>query len=472
MTKHILAIVVLVSVVTSCRLTAAEQLVVVSDPQAAAVQPEQRESLSGEVRRARFDAAGDNAERLAQPPSVAVSPPEVLPPATPADVTIEQIVQVALSSNPSVAQANARVAALRGKWTQAGLPPNPSAGYTSSEVGNDRRGGQQGGFVGQEYVTGGKLRLDRAVVSQEIQQAEQRLYAAQMRVTTDVRKACYAVLVAQRRVALAEDLVRLSNQAVQASEELRKAEEIPLAGLLQTEVEQQNAAILLQTARNELNTSWQRLSAVVGSEMPPQQIAGDVSQLPALLNWDEQLVRVTAGSPELGAAMADILRAQSAYRRATVEPIPNVSTQAMVQYDESTNNTIAGIQVGIPLPLWNRNQGGIRQAQAEIVEAQRNADRVELNLKRRLAEAFQEYANARARAETYAATILPKAGETFALVQRGYQQGEVGYLDLLTAQRTYSQTNLAYLDALASLWASWTEIDGLLLAGSLESRPE
>ncbi len=58
------------------------------------------------------------------------------------------------------------------------------------------------------------------------------------------------------------------------------------------------------------------------------------------------------------------------------------------------------------------------------------------------------------------------------LVQRGYQLGEVGYLDLITAQRTYFQTNLAYLDSLAVMWGRWAEIDGLLLSGSLEVESE
>jgi cobalt-zinc-cadmium efflux system outer membrane protein len=154
-----------------------------------------------------------------------------------------------------------------------------------------------------------------------------------------------------------------------------------------------------------------------------------------------------------------------------VEPVPNLQTQVSVQYDESTNDTIAGLQVGVPLPLWNRNQGGIRQARAEIAEARRNADRVELDIKRRLAEAFQHYATAHAQAETYSTSILPKAQQTFELMQRAYRAGEVGYLELLTAQRTYSQTHLAYLDALNGLWSSWTLIDGLLLSGSLADAP-
>ena len=408
---------------------------------------------------------------LIQPPGVGTIVPEEIPPHEPGLTTIEQLVSIALAANPAVAQAAARVEALRGRWVQAGLPPNPTAGYTASEVGNDGRGGQQGGFAGQEFVTGGKLRLDQAVVAQEIQRAQLQLEAVQLRVATDVRRAAYAVLVAQRRVELTEELLSLSGQAVKASQELVEAQEISRAGLLQTQLEQQSTSIVLQRARNQLNGAWRSLSAVMGSDLPAQRLAGDVTQLPAMLDWEEQLARISTASPELGAAMADVMRAQAAVRRAVVQPIPNLETQFSVQYDDSTNDTVAGIQVGVPLPLWNRNQGGIRQSQAEAMEARRNVDRVQLDLKQRLADTFQRYATAHAQAVTYATSILPQASQSFELVQRGYGLGELGYLDLLTAQRSYFQSNLAYLDALDDLWQSWAEIDGLLLTGSLATPP-
>lgn len=385
------------------------------------------------------------------------------------DITLQDLEQLALSQNPAIAQADARVRALRGKWVQVGLPPNPSAGYMAAEIGDERRAGQQGGYVGQDFITGGKLGLNRAVVAQEIQQAEQKLAAMQLRTQTDVRKAYYSALVAQRRADLAADLARVSGEAVKASQELLQAEEIPQAGLLQTQVEQQNAAILALSAQNEQQAAWRRLSAVVGSELAVRRLSGDVSQLPALLDWNEQLVRVTSTSPEVSAAMADFSRAQMALRRARVEPVPDVTTQFVAQYDNATGDAIAGVQMGIPLPIWNRNQGGIRQAEAEITQARRNMDRVELDLKQRLSIAFQEFSTARSQAETYSTQILPKAEETFKLVQRGYSLGELGYLDLLSAQRTYSQTNLAYLDALGTLWRSWAEIEGLLLSDSLST---
>ena len=86
---------------------------------------------------------------------------------------------------------------------------------------------------------------------------------------------------------------------------------------------------------------------------------------------------------------------------------------------------------------------------------------------KKILDAFQQYADANMTADSYAINILPRALRTFELVQQGYQQGEVGYLDVLAAQQTFSQTNLAYLDALSSLWRSYVQIDGLLLEGSL-----
>ena len=124
------------------------------------------------------------------------------------------------------------------------------------------------------------------------------------------------------------------------------------------------------------------------------------------------------------------------------------------------------MQVGVPVPLWNRNQGGIRQTKAGVSEALRNVERVELNLNRRLADVFQRYADAHITATNYASNSLPRVEKTFQLVQQGFTQGEVRYLDLLAAQQTFSQTHLAYLDTLGLLWMSYAEIDGLLLNGS------
>src|SRR5690606_3729103 len=148
-------------------------------------------------------------------------------------LTVDAIEQLALANNPTVGQASAKVRALRGKYVQVGLPPNPTVGYVASEVGNEGSAGQQGGYAGQEFITAGKLDKAEAV-----------LRATQRRVLTDVRRSYYRALVAQQRIETAETLLHATGEAVEASQDLLNAEEIPLAGLLQTEVEQQNAEIV------------------------------------------------------------------------------------------------------------------------------------------------------------------------------------------------------------------------------------
>ena len=387
-----------------------------------------------------------------------------------AGLTIEVLEQLALANNPVVGRAAARVRALRGKCWQVGLKPNPTIGYVAGEMGNNGTAGQQGGFVGQKFITAGKLQKNRAVVCAEIETAEQVLAATRLRVRTDLRLSYYRALVAQQRVELTTSLVEATGEAVKASEELIAAQEIPRAALLQTEMEQQNAEIALRTAENQLDAAWQQMSAVAGEiELPRQPLTGDPAILPSDLSWDATLARLTTTSPEIAAAIAELSRSRRALNRACVEAVSDINAQLSVQYDDSTTDTIAGVQIGMPLPLWNRNQGGIRQAQAEVSVASQNIDRVALDLKRRLAVAYQQYSNAKTQVRTYSEQILPRSAETFELVRRGYAAGEVGYLELLTAQRTYAATNLKYLDALNTLWQNWTRIDGLLLDGSLTS---
>ena len=122
----------------------------------------------------------------------------------------------------------------------------------------------------------------------------------------------------------------------------------------------------------------------------------------------------------------------------------------------------------MPIPTLNRNQGAIHQARHQIVAAERRAEKKALNLRQRLAAAYEDYLDAKLQIDAYDTDIIPKAKETLELVTKGYQQGETDFLQLLTAQRTYSQINLTYLARLQQLWRQNVEIKGMLLSGSLE----
>jgi cobalt-zinc-cadmium efflux system outer membrane protein len=188
------------------------------------------------------------------------------------------------------------------------------------------------------------------------------------------------------------------------------------------------------------------------------------------LPWDETLGKLLSESPEIAVAQAMVDRANWTVARAQAQRIPDIDVQATVQHDNATRYDIASLQIGVPLPIFDRNQGGIQKAQAELAAAHSNVVRLELDLKRRLAASYESYANARRRVTEYDARILPDAKESLDLVTVGYRNGEFGYLTLLTTQRTYVETNLSYLDALRQLREAAAAIDGMLLSGSLDDR--
>jgi outer membrane protein, heavy metal efflux system len=138
-----------------------------------------------------------------------------------------------------------------------------------------------------------------------------------------------------------------------------------------------------------------------------------------------------------------------------------------VRKDTASGFTVADVELGVPLPISNRNQGNILRAQAELTSARNEVRRVELQLRERLAETFELYHNAHRRAETYAGTILPNARKSLDLTIAGYREGEFAYLTMLTAQRTYYDATLKYLASLDGLWRQSVELEGMLLRGGL-----
>jgi cobalt-zinc-cadmium efflux system outer membrane protein len=485
-----------------------------------------------------------------QPPSCSDSPPSCIghpspDPSCPAvdgllqldkDTQLAAFVNDACANNPTLAQARALIEAARGRQIQAGLYPNPAVGYSGSEIGNDGRAGQQGILFAQEIVRGGKLMLSSAAAGHAREQAEARAAAQIIRVVSAVRAAYFDVLAAQRiraavflsteerpvlqmwrdtlnkndeelRHAVQEaidaeaklkvrSLEYLSERAVINSKQRLKAGEGTLTDLLQAEIELEQVRILAANAENSYHAAWKRLAAVTGTpDRPKTELADRLDLTDEERSQLRTLDEIVGGSPELQTAQAGIRRAEAALSRARVEPIPNVTIEAGTQYDYGTRTQIASIGVSLPIPVFNRNEGNIMAAQAELSRAQREVDRVTLSLTERFAAAHATYHNALQQVDRYgkrlpdaevqrilnlggadrqkaldaSPQILPRAQFALALATEGWQRGEFGYLQVLTAQRTLTQVSLDYVRALANLRQSKVVLDGYLLADGLDA---
>ncbi len=385
-------------------------------------------------------------------------------------LTIDQLEQMAAANNPTLAQAVQRVRALEGEQVQVGLYPNPVIGYQAEEIGENGQAGQHGIYLRQEIVTAGKLQWNRAVLSHEVQQARWECQMQQWRVRNGVRTQACEVLAAQRTMEIAEELVNIGKSAWETTDRLNQTGQASQIDLLQARVEASSAQLQWTAARKAYDAAWRRLACVVGvPEMRPTRLADSLDEDLPHLAWPDVAAQLLAQSPQVAFARSGVERARAAVARACAGRTPNVETDASVRYNDESDSTTLSLQIGVPLMIFDRNQGNIMKAQAELQAAQQDVQRVELQLQEQLAEAFREYDVAREQIAQYRDSILPDAKRSLELTQAGYQQGEFGYLELLTAQQIYSRIELAYVEKLRELWLSAVHIDGMLLTGGLQA---
>ena len=406
-----------------------------------------------------------------KPPDAGTTPSDrtTAPPAARGPMTLDEFELIAWANNPTLAQAAAKIDAMRGKWVQDGLCPNPKVLYKGDEMGNEGKSGFQGWAISQELVTGNKLGLSRAVADQQVRQAQFDRASQEWRVLNDVRIQFYSVLLAQRSVELNLELHKVAQAVAKTARDLHTAQEVSKIDVLQTKIEADTVQIQAAKSRQAYLSAWRKLISVIGTpDLPPTYVSGNLNDAVSDLQWETALHKILSGSPELCAAYAKAEGARLAVQRAYAERHPNIEVEVGRSHDNIAHDDVTNVMVAVPLPIFNRNQGNIQQAQSELMAAQADIERLSLELRQRLAGVFERYATARDQVTRYEKDILPSADESLKLVNAGYRAGETPFTTVLTAQRTYLQAQTAHLDALRELRETSILIEGLLLMDSLQ----
>ena len=391
--------------------------------------------------------------------------------------TLEQLQQLATDHNPTLKQAQAEIRAAEGRKRQAGLYPNPTVGYIGEEIrGGSQRGGEQGGFIQQDIVLGGKLGAARRVFEQERLQAETERGEQLLRVQNAVAIAYYQSLGAQETVTIRERLVKLAQDALATAQQLFNVGQADEPDVLQTQVETGQEELALVSAQQRQQMLWRSLAAVVGQpDLQLGSLAGNLEDLPDL-DTQRWLDNILQNSPAVKIAGLSFARAQAELDRAKREPIPDLQVRAGVQQNrellESSGRPV-GLQsfaeIGVRIPLFNRNQGNVQAAKANIERANLEQQRVQLLLRERSSSTFQNYLVAKAAVDRYRTQMIPQAEKAYKLYLSRYQNMAAAYPQVLVSQRTLFQLHTDYITSLENLWVSTVALKGFLLTDGLES---
>lgn len=106
------------------------------------------------------------------------------------------------------------------------------------------------------------------------------------------------------------------------------------------------------------------------------------------------------------------------------------------------------LNLGVPLPLFNRNQGGIRQAEVAVQAAEADLNKTLNVVENQVEVAYRNLMQSRRLVEAYVGGVLDDARATFTIVERAYERGGATIIDLLDAARTSRTIQQNYIEAL------------------------
>ena len=383
----------------------------------------------------------------------------------------QQAFALVLEQNPRLSAALARIEGAKGERLQASLMPNPQAVLEIENFGGED---EQEGFDGAETTLGleqeieisGKRGKRTEVADYGFQIARQQAIAETLRTLAETDYAFMRAAIAQERLALAEKRLALADKTHEAVKKRVSAAAASDIQHTKADIEQSAAKLVKSKVEAELAEAKSVLAALLGMSietLSDMQVLAALEGFPALPD-KQALLDAVKDTPQARAGEFARMQATSQLDLARAQGVPNPTFGLGVRRFNENDSTALVAGLSFPLPVFNRNQGSIKAAKAEIIEADALARQQDLNLRQSAIAAWEKLAAAHKEAEGYQGDMVPSAERAYAQASDGYSAGRFSFLDLLDAQRTLYEVQEARLDSLLALYEAKAQTDFLMNA--------
>ena len=382
-------------------------------------------------------------------------------------LTLREALALTLMKNPELAVFSWNVRAQEARVLQAGLFPNPEFEFEMEDFsGTGALRGFDGAettmLLGQLIELGGKRGKRKRLATLEHNLSGWDYEAKRLDVYADVAKAFVDVVGAQERVALSTELVELSQQAVtRVSTRVRAGKDSPVEETKAT-VTLYTTRLELERAKRDLEGARRRLAVLWGSSSPAFKRAEGTLEEIAPVPTADRLTELTARNPDIARWDTEFEERQAAIDLADAGKIPDLTIVLGGKHLSEINESALVVGIGIPIPLFNRNQGEALEARYRLAQARAEERAAHAQTDARLAETYRALTTAYTVATALRDDVLPAAQSAYDMTSQGYQRGKFGFLDLLVAQRILFEARKEYIDALTDYHRSSADMERLI----------
>ncbi len=375
----------------------------------------------------------------------------------------DQAVREALASNRDLQAARMAIDIARGNLLQAGRLSNPEFYAAAADDSAFRSEGERGQelSISQGFPITSRLVRERDVARSDVQIAESEVREFTRLLVADTLAAFYELVTLVRRIDVNDELIAAVRDVEQATERRLRAAEVSPAEVSLLRIERLGLEQEARRLAMERETTRIRLARLMGQAQGGLlRPFGELDPGPAVGGSQQELFdRALIRRPDLTLARAEIERAESDRALAGAETWQDWLVELSYDTDRQVfdspigvkRDTLLRVGVTVPLPLWNRQQGRIAAAEAEIRHARREFSAQALRVREEIGAALARIKALRVGADEYAREVLPESARARELLERGYQQGLVGIAELIQAQRQDNDARAFYLELLGDL---------------------
>jgi len=371
------------------------------------------------------------------------------------------------ATNPTLQASQIGIDESRATETTAYLRPNPLFSITLDQVGNTESGNI---FSASTLVTTvsylrerehkRELRRDSAKGATAIATSAQADLERNLIFT--LRAAFVQVLQAKAFRSLARDNLTNYDQVLNLSRDRLRSGDIAQIDLDRLELQRVTYESDVQTAEVNLRTAKIQLLRLLNDQSTPIEqfdVAGPFDFIAPAQPLDEFRRIALDVRPDLRAAVQAIEKAktdhQLAFANGSVDPtitvdagFPSIS-QTYLSYQPPLHQYV-GVGVGVPLRIFDRNQGEKRRTELDITRNEKLAEAARLQVFGDVDTAYATVISTVTLLQPYRDRYLDQATRVRDTVTFSYQRGGASLVDFLQSQTEYRAVQVSYVNLVAT----------------------
>jgi cobalt-zinc-cadmium efflux system outer membrane protein len=377
------------------------------------------------------------------------------------NLTLDLALDMAEDMQPQIAEAKALIEAAEGRARQAGAFPNPEAIVGAQQLplsDNQPNEKEYVAGVGQTIPLSRRLATAREAEILDREVRARGLEVKRREIRKRVRNAFATALYQEKAWQAQGEIHQNAAKAVAATRARVEAGDTAPDDLARVEMGLARAKVELRRAELLRAQALVGLASAIGdATLTVKSLSGAMDatfEIPAL----ESLVANLSAQPESAQADADIRARVARVDLAKAERIPDVKVELLYHRLEASSANTLDVGLSIPLPLFNRNQGKLREARAEQAAAEARARMTQNELSARLSESYLRLSSALANSRTWKTEILGRADAVLKTAEVRHAAGDISLAEVLPTRRDWAAVQLGYLESLRDVMQAWAEV--------------